>query len=149
MHALTQFLSTPLKLPKYPSQTQTCERAKKLKGLTQAAACVFGTERQDGFIRAKQSVRICPWKTISQHNIASWRNMKKSRYFVWTKYFDWKQTLLGSNISSGHNLNLQYCALTKYFPWTKVEWLVTVNASKTLKASIFLWREQILKSSSC
>ena len=33
MHALTQFLSTPLKLPKYPSQTQTCERAKKLKGL--------------------------------------------------------------------------------------------------------------------
>ena len=66
-----------------------------------------------------QSVYIRPWKTISQHNIASGRNMKKSKYYVWTKYFDWKQTLLGSNISSGHNL--QHCALTKYFPWTKLE----------------------------
>ena len=53
-----------------------------------------------------QSVHIRPWKIISQHNIASGRNMKKSKYYVWTKYFDWRQTLLGSNISSGHNLQI-------------------------------------------
>ena len=53
-----------------------------------------------------QSVHIRPWKTISQHNIASGRNVKKTKYYIWTKYFDWKRTLLGSNISSGHNLQI-------------------------------------------
>ena len=53
-----------------------------------------------------QSVHIRPWKTFSQHNIASGRNMKKSKYYVWIKYFDWKQNLLGSNISSRHNLHI-------------------------------------------
>ena len=45
-----------------------------------------------------QSVHIRPWKIISRHNIASGPNIKKSKYNVWTKYFDWKQTLLGSNL---------------------------------------------------
>ena len=58
------------------------------------------------FDLAKQAVHICPWKIVSQHNIASGQNIKKSKYYVWTKYFDWKQTLLGSSISSEHNLQI-------------------------------------------
>ena len=49
-----------------------------------------------------QSVHIRPWKTISQHQIAPGRNIKNRN--IMSKYFDWKQTLLGSNISSGHSL---------------------------------------------
>ena len=41
----------------------------------------------------QQSLHIRPWKTSSQHNIAR-RNIKESKYYVWTKYFDWKRTLL-------------------------------------------------------
>ena len=32
--------------------------------------------------------------------------MKKSKYYFWTKYFDWKQTLLGSNISTSADLEI-------------------------------------------
>ena len=48
----------------------------------------------------RQSVQIRPWKTISQYNITSGQNKKISKYYVW-KYFDWKQTLLESNILLG------------------------------------------------
>ena len=51
-------------------------------------------------IAVLQSVHIRPWKTISQHNIASGRIIRISKYFVWTKYFDRKQTLLGCHILS-------------------------------------------------
>ena len=39
-----------------------------------------------------QLVHIRSWKTISQHNIASGRNIRKSKYYIWTKYFDWKHS---------------------------------------------------------
>ena len=52
---LLQFLTTPLKLPKYPSHSQSCERA--VKEVTRASASVFGAERRDGFIRATMKSR--------------------------------------------------------------------------------------------
>ena len=53
------FLSAPLKIPKIPSHTQSCERS--VKEVTSASAHVFGAERRDGFIRAKmQSSKLMP-----------------------------------------------------------------------------------------
>ena len=48
---LSQFLTTPLKIPKIPCHTQSCERA--VKEVTNASSHVFGPERRDGYIRAK------------------------------------------------------------------------------------------------
>ena len=47
---LVQFLETPLKIPNYPSHTQSCERA--VKEVSRASKHVFGADRRDGFIRA-------------------------------------------------------------------------------------------------
>ena len=56
---LAKFITSPMKLPKIPSHTQSCERA--VKEVTHASACVFGAERRDGFIRAKlQSRAVVP-----------------------------------------------------------------------------------------
>ena len=52
---LSQFISTPLKLPKIPCHTQSCERA--VKEVSCASAHVFGEERRDGFIRARMESR--------------------------------------------------------------------------------------------
>ena len=52
---LAQFLTTPMRLPKIPGHTQSCERA--VKEVTHASACVFGAERRDGFIRARVQSR--------------------------------------------------------------------------------------------
>ena len=52
---LDKFIETPLRIPKYPSHTQSCERA--VKEVTRASAHVFGAERRDGFIRATMKCR--------------------------------------------------------------------------------------------
>ena len=52
---LAKFLTTPLQLPKLPCHTQSCERA--VKEVTIASAHVFGSQRRDGYIRAKLQSR--------------------------------------------------------------------------------------------
>ena len=75
----------------------------------------------------KQSVHIRPWKIISQHNIASGRNIKKIKILCLDKIFwleanfAWKEYFIRAQ--SADCALMQYCTLTKYFPWTKVEWL--------------------------
>ena len=52
---LRQVFANPLKLKKFPSHTQSCERA--VKEVSTASKCVFGAERRDGFIRARVKSR--------------------------------------------------------------------------------------------
>ena len=52
---LAKFIENPLKIPKYPSHTQSCERA--VKEVSRASKNVFGAERRDGFIRATMKCR--------------------------------------------------------------------------------------------
>jgi len=94
-------------------------------------------------LRYLQSVHIRPWKTISQHNVASGRNMKKSKYCVRTKYFDWKQILLGSNISSGHNL--QIVPWRNNTPWRNIfhgrKWSDCLVIVKNIKIKCYICLE--------
>ena len=52
---LTRFLSSPLKLPKIPGHSQSCERA--VKEVSSASLSVFGAERREGYIFAKMKSR--------------------------------------------------------------------------------------------
>ena len=65
----SKFLSAPLKIPKIPSHTQSCERA--VKEVTCASAKVFGAERRDGFIRAKMESRELMPSMETKANLAS------------------------------------------------------------------------------
>ena len=53
--SLRQVFTDPLKLPKFPSHTQSCERA--VKEVSTASLRVFGAERRDGYIRARVESR--------------------------------------------------------------------------------------------
>ena len=66
---LPTFLSAPLKIPKIPSHTRSCERA--VKEVTSASAHIFGAERQDGFIRAKMQSRELMPSMETKANLAS------------------------------------------------------------------------------
>ena len=52
---LRQVFADPLRLPKFPSHTQSCERA--VREVADASLSVFGAERRDGYIRARVKSR--------------------------------------------------------------------------------------------
>ena len=82
---------------------------------------------------------------VSQRPIASGRNIKKSKYDVWTKYFDLMQTLLGRHIASGHNLQIapwqniasqQSLLLVKIFCPDITFWFFYISSRRNIVSSV-------------
>ena len=96
-----------------------------------------------------QSVHIRPWKTIAQHNIAAGRNIKKIEILCLDKIFWLEANFAGKQyfirVQSADCALMQYCALTKYSPWTKVEWLFTPNQRNLAGTELTLLRRRCNK----
>ena len=66
---LSRFLASPLKLPKIPGHSQSCERA--VKEVTSASASVFGAKRREGYIFAKIKSRAIMPAMNSKKDLAA------------------------------------------------------------------------------
>ena len=55
---------------------------------------------------------------------------KKIKILCLDKIFSLEANFAGTLVQSADCALTQYCALTKYFPWTKVEWLHGINLRK-------------------